>query len=242
MTPATRLSVGIRVFALGAIAVGVVGLVWDDFALVWQPVPAALPGRAVLAVAVATMVLAVLYALDVLALHAPRVVTRLGQFYAWSGLAEQLSLLCAALLASLCLSGVDLAMRGRTATLLRIVFGACLLVFGAAHFVYLSDTASVVPKWLPPGQVFWAALTGVAHMLAGLAIISGVQALLAARLLTVMFVAFGVLVHLASIIRAPADHMSWTANAVNLSLIGAAWVVADSLARQPRERAVASAV
>ena len=45
------ISLGQRVFGLAAVALGVVGLVWDDFALVWQPVPANLPGRAMLAYA-----------------------------------------------------------------------------------------------------------------------------------------------------------------------------------------------
>jgi uncharacterized membrane protein len=40
---------GIRIYGLGAMAIGLVGLVWGDFALQWQPVPAGLPGRTVLA-------------------------------------------------------------------------------------------------------------------------------------------------------------------------------------------------
>ena len=33
----------------------------------------------------------------------------------------------------------------------------------------------------------------------------------------------------------PFSYMNWTENALNLALIGAAWVVADSLGRQRRD-------
>ena len=44
-----------------------------------------------------------------------------------------------------------------------------------------------------------------------------------------MFVVFGVLVHAPSIFIDPASHLNWTANAMNLALIGTAWVIADSI-------------
>ena len=47
------ITLGVRVYGLGALALGVIGLVWGDFALVWQPVPQGLPGRTALAYAVA---------------------------------------------------------------------------------------------------------------------------------------------------------------------------------------------
>jgi len=40
---------GIRIYGLGAVALGLVGLVWGDFALQWQPVAAGFPGRTALA-------------------------------------------------------------------------------------------------------------------------------------------------------------------------------------------------
>src|ERR1700722_7165623 len=84
---------GIRVYALAAFALGVAGLVWDDFALVWQPVPAGVPSRAMLAYATAAIlvlggvalnwrrtaaiggaVLAALFALGIVLLHVPQAV------------------------------------------------------------------------------------------------------------------------------------------------------------------------
>ena len=40
----------------------------------------------------------------------------------------------------------------------RLMFGLCLLVFGAAHFAYAKYTASLVPAWLPL-IVAWLAST-----------------------------------------------------------------------------------
>jgi hypothetical protein len=49
-----------------------------------------------------------------------------------------------------------------------------------------------------------------------------------------MFIVFGVMVHAPSIFIDPASHLNWTANAMNLALLGAAWVIADSIvARSP---------
>jgi uncharacterized membrane protein YphA (DoxX/SURF4 family) len=94
-------------------------------------------------------------------------------------------------------------------------------------------TAPLVPKWLPPTQEFWAYATGVGHIAAGVAILTGVRARLAAILLTAMYASFTVLVHVPMLLADP-SHWNWSENALNLALIGAAWVVADSLARPRR--------
>ena len=44
---------GRPVYGLAAIALGIIGLVWGDFAAVWQPVPATAPHRKALAYIVA---------------------------------------------------------------------------------------------------------------------------------------------------------------------------------------------
>jgi uncharacterized membrane protein YphA (DoxX/SURF4 family) len=149
----------------------------------------------------------------------------------WQDLAESVAMSMGGVIAWRLLGGDD-ARRVLAAKIARLAFGACLLVFGTSHFVYLKYTAAVVPAWIPPSQVFWACATGAAHIAAGLAILSGVQARLAAMLLTAMFVIFGLLVHLPSVIREPHNHMNWSENAVNLVLVGAAWCVADLLGRR----------
>ena len=113
----------------------------------------------------------------------------------------------------------------------RIAFGICCLFFGAAHLVYGKETAAMVPGWLPPGGLFWAYATGAAHLLAGLALISGVGALPAARLLTAMFVGFGLLVWLPILLATPHVQFAWDGNAVNFALVAAIWAVADAITR-----------
>ncbi|HSY05253.1 MAG TPA: hypothetical protein VK803_04865 [Steroidobacteraceae bacterium] len=241
-------SVGILVYALGAVALGLVGLVWDDFALVWQPVPSGIPGRAVLAglfaaalaaggmtaawrrtAAFGTAVLGLLFTVTVL-LHVPRVIAHPQVLGAWSGLAEQLALASAGLVAYTSSGEVAAARSPAYRRVALIAFGVCVLLFGAAHFGYLEETAEMVPRWLPPGQRFWAVATGIAHLAAGAAILAGVTAHLAALLLTVMFALFGALIHIPLLLADPHSHLYWVMNAMNLALTGAAWVVADSLA------------
>jgi uncharacterized membrane protein YphA (DoxX/SURF4 family) len=240
---------GSRVYGLGAFMLGVVGLVWGDFALVWQPVPASLPGRTALAyatgaaltvagaavnwhrtVAFGAASLAILYAMGVVLLHGPHVIAHPSHFGPWAGIAEQLALVAGGLVAYASSANIEAALAARLCRVGRVAFGACALLFGLVHFLYATDTASMVPKWMPAGPLFWAYATGAAHVAAGLAILTGVQARLAAGLLTVMFAAFGVLVHIPLAFADPASHLNWVMNAMNLALTGAAWVVADSLA------------
>jgi hypothetical protein len=46
-----------------------------------------------------------------------------------------------------------------------------------------------------------------------------------------MYASFTVLVHAPMLLADPSSHFIWSENALNLVLIGVAWVVADSLAR-----------
>lgn len=240
---------GTRVYGLGAVALGLVGLAWGDFALQWQPVPDGVPGRLLLAYATgAALMLAgaalnspraaafgaaaltFLYAAGVVLLHGPRVAAHPLVLAGWSGAAEQLVLVAGGLIAYASWGKVDAALAARLSHFARLGFGACLLVFGSAHFLYLDFTAAMVPKWIPPGQMFWACATGAAHIAAGLAILSGEQNRLAAILVTAMFAGFSILLHIPNLIADPASHVNWVINAINLALTGAAWVVADSLA------------
>jgi uncharacterized membrane protein YphA (DoxX/SURF4 family) len=90
----------------------------------------------------------------------------------------------------------------------------------------------MVPRWILPGQQFWAWATGAFHLLAGIAIVTGVQAALACRLLTAMMLGFGALVWAPALFAKPGDYITWAGNAINLALAGAAWVIADSISGQ----------
>jgi uncharacterized membrane protein YphA (DoxX/SURF4 family) len=238
-------AVALRVYGLAAVALGLVGLASGDFAAVWQPVPQSLPGRTGLAYFVAAifvlagvamqimrsarigaLVLTVLYGAGVVLLHLPQIVSQPGIFVEWSGAAEQLALVAGGLLAyAFCAprtENAQLIIKGA-----RYLFGVCLMVFGAAHWVYLKPTADFVPAWIPPGQLFWAYATAAGHFAAGIAIFTGIAARLATRLLTVMFIAFSVLVHGPNLFAEP-SHFNWAANAINIALIASAWLTAAS--------------
>jgi len=229
---------------------GLLGLIGADFALQWQPVPKGLPGHLVLAyasgaallaagaatlprrsVAFGAAALGIMYLLWVILLHAPRVVAHPTNVGAWNGVAE-ISALAAAGLIAFAQSGAAQERAARLSLIGRLVFGLCPLVFGLAHFSYADFTASMVPSWIPPSQHFWAYATGTAHVAAGVGILSGVQARLAARLLSLMFAGFVVLLHAPRVFADPGSRLEWTMLGIALSLTGAAWTVADSLRKR----------
>lgn len=240
--------VALRIYGFAAIAFGLVGLSWGDFAAVWQPVAPTVPGRTALAYAVAAVLLlaglgvqwrasaaagaltlTILYSLGVILLHVPRVIAHPGVFVRWSGAAEQLALVAGGLVTYAFCATLAAASADRLVRIGRLLFGVCLIVFGAAHLFYLKPTADLVPAWLPPGQVFWAYATAAGHFAAGAAILSGIAARTAAMLVTAMFVVFGVLVHAPILINDPHTHFNWAANAMNFALIASAWVIAASM-------------
>ena len=249
---ATR-AFGWRVYGLGVMALGMVCLAWGGFDP-GQPVPKDFPDRTALAYAAAAFMLlagaaiewrrtvawgaaalAIYYALIVVILMNGRVMlVHYAEFGTYSGTAEQLAIAAAALIIYAASANIDATRAARLTRGGQLAFGVCALLFGGAHFFYMNLTAPLVPKWLPPSQEFWACATGVGHIAAGLAILSGVQARLAAILLTAMFASFTPLVHLPTLLADPSSHTNWTENAENLALIGAAWVVAISLARPTR--------
>jgi len=255
MTPEkTTQAFGWRVYGLGVMALGMVCLAWGDFDP-GQTVPKDFPDRIALAYAAAAfMVLAgaavewrrtaawgaaaltVYYALIVVILMDGRVVlAHYSEFGSYSGVAEQMAIAAGGLIVYASGARIDAARAARLTRLGQLVFGVCALLFGAAHFFYLNLTVPMVPKWLPPSQEFWAYATGIGHIAAGVAILAGLHARLAAILLTAMFASFTPLVHVPMLLANPSSYRNWTENALNLALAGAAWVVADSLARPRRD-------
>jgi len=254
MTPGkAMLPVGRHVYGLGVMALAIVSLAWGDFDL-GQPVAKDFPDRVPLAYAAAAFMLVAgaavqwrrtaplgaaaltaYYALIVVILMNGRLaLAHYAEYGSYSGAAEQLAIAAAGLIVYAATAGIDAARAARLTRIGQLAFGVCALLFGGAHFVYMNLTAPLVPKWLPPTQAFWAYATGAGHIAAGVAILTGVQARLAAILLTAMYASFTLLVHGPMLVADPSSRLIWSENSLNIALIGAAWVVADSLARVRR--------
>ncbi|MDR3387908.1 MAG: DoxX family protein [Rudaea sp.] len=241
---------GWRVYGLGVMAMAMVCLAWGDFDP-GQPVPKDFPDRTALAYAAAAFMLVAgaavqwrrtaawgaaaltaYYALIVVIMMNGRVVlAHYAEFGTYSGIAEQLAIAAGGLIVYAASTRIDAASAERLTRLGQLVFGVCALLFGGAHFFYMNLTAPLVPKWLPPTQEFWAYATGLGHIAAGVAILTGVCTRLAAILLTAMYVSFTLLVHAPMLLADPSNHWIWSENVLNLALIGVAWVVTDSLVR-----------
>jgi uncharacterized membrane protein len=227
-------------YAFGAILLGAVGICFHDFAMQWQPVPKGLALHTPLAYlsgvlliiggsAILTrrgersgaLLLAVFFGFWVLALHLPVAFAGWRHIGAWNGPAE---------LTFMTMGGVALfaagagQLRGTLALAARLLAGASAVVFGLAHFNYADFTASMVPAWIPY-PLFWAYATGVGHFAAGVAMLSGIQARLAAGLLAAMMGSFVLLLHLPRVIAHPELHAEWIMLAVSSSLAGAAWLI-----------------
>jgi uncharacterized membrane protein YphA (DoxX/SURF4 family) len=245
--------VSVRFYGVAAIILGVPALLFGRFGAMGLALPAWMASRPLaMAVAaflilaglalnlkrtagIAALALAAFFGLRVLALEVPRAFAAPTIWVSWEVVAEPLAMALGGLLAFLLVrDGRD----GRAALLAQLpprIFGACLIVFGTSEFVYAAFTATFVPAWLPPSQLFWAYLTGACQIAAGLALLSNVQARLAAILLTIMYLVFGLIVHPARVIADPSAPGAWAENGVNLVLMGAAWVVAETLG-QRRQR------
>ncbi len=241
------------VYALGVMALGGVCLAFGDFHP-GQPMPKDFPGRTLLAYTAAVFMLVagaavlwrrtmawggaaltVYFALIVVVLMNGRVLlAHYAEYGPYESIAIELAIAAGALIIYAASADIDAALASRLMRLAQVVFAVCALVFGGAHFVYMNLTAPLVPKWLPPSQEFWGYATGVCHIAGGVAILSGVQARLGAILLTIMFASFTPLVHVPMLLADSSSHWIWNENAVNIALVGAAWVVADSLARPIR--------
>ena len=140
---------------------------------------------------------------------------------------QEIILFVAAVIVWKSLSGRDsLSPRGQA---VRWTFGLCSVDFGLAHLTAVWTVVPMIPKWMPFGASFRAVLTGIAFVLAGVAIVSGVLDVLAARLLGLMLLVFSALALAPLIFASPRDHVSWGANAYNLTAVGAAWILADWL-------------
>jgi uncharacterized membrane protein YphA (DoxX/SURF4 family) len=108
-------------------------------------------------------------------------------------------------------------------------FGVCVISFALEQLFYLPATASLVPKWIPPSQMFWAVVTTAAFGLAAAGLLTGFLARLAACLTAAMVLGFGLLVWLPALFADSHSHENWSESLITLGVAASAWVVADFL-------------
>jgi uncharacterized membrane protein YphA (DoxX/SURF4 family) len=246
-----RTYLGRHVYGLAAVAFGIITLVWHDFNT-WQQIRALgnVPHREILVYLAAAIeifggvaiqwtrtaragafALGSLYLIFAL-LWVPVIVAEPRVYDRWGNFFEQFSLVSGAMIVYGWLSSRDAERTAKVARIGYICFGICVVSFTLEQLFYLSGTASFVPKWIPPGQMFWAIVTTIAFALAAIALFSGRWALLASRLLTAMLIGFGLLVWLPAPFADAHKIISWAGNAQNLAITGAAWIVADFLSQK----------
>jgi uncharacterized membrane protein len=250
---------GIVVYALATIATGAINIAWGAFAAGYEPIQAFgdnIPGRQIMAyVAGVCLVIAgaailwkrtaragaialgILYGIFTI-FWLPRLYIAphfLGHYPAvyigvLDGVGQQIVLLAAAAIVYAVYSPENPRLQARTTAITRWMVGLSALDFGLAHLTGIPAVAPLVPKWLPPGQTFWAVLTGIAFALAGIAILVRVLDVLAARLLALMLLIFSVLVLAPQIPAFPHSKDAWDANAFNIAAVAAVWIFAEWLA------------
>lgn len=151
-------------------------------------------------------------------------------FSGWGDLFEPLTMVAAALILLARSSRPERSPRAAL-EIGRLLFALCVVTFALYQAFYIAYTASLVPKWIPPGQVFWAIATTVAFALAALALFLRRTDRLAARLLTLMLLLFQVLIWIPAVIVHPRSAGMWAENVLNLAIAASCWVVADALPR-----------
>jgi uncharacterized membrane protein len=248
----------LTLFAVGMIGLGILALIYGDFALVWQPVAPWIPGRTILAYSSGIIMLfggagllsraTVKWSARILfpyliiwvLLKVPAVVVAPQMEAVWLGIGELAVLLAGGwiLFATLGMPREESPLRFATGEngihLAQMLFAVALLPIGLSHLVYVKETAELVPAWLPY-RVGWAYLTGAGQIACGLGVLFSIFPRVAATAEACMISLFTLLVWAPAILAAPRTRLPWTAFFISWAIAAAAWVVAQNIEPQRAE-------
>ena len=233
------------VFGASAVLFGVIALMWHDadtwqtLTQIWRMPFGAILGACLMIAQIAggigiayaptargaSIVLAIVYLFFSLACI-PGIAAAPGTYEHYGSFFEQFSLLCGAI--AVCAATETDEPRAVTlGRVARLGLGLCAVSFMLSQLFYFHLTASLVPTWIPPNQMFWAILTTLAFALAAIAILINRRARLAINLMAFMLALFGVLVWIPRLAAHPEAHFNWSEFCLNFLITGAAWTVAD---------------
>ena len=239
------------------IGLGTIGLLRPDFAPVWNPVPATVPAHELLLYlgAFISLTCGICLLVPRAAIIAARLLLatlllwltllRLPNFFREPAFEASWSVFpLAVMLAAAWVRYVWLAadwdcmhlrfISGNNGLrIARVLYGLSLIFFGTAHFIDLRDTISLIPIWLP-GHLFWAYFTGCTFVAAGVAVLIGIHARLAAALSALQISLFLVLVWIPILAAGSKNSFQLRETILNVALAAGAWVVADSYRGTPR--------
>ena len=247
----------LTLFAVAMIGLGILALVYGDFALVWQPVAPWIPGRTALAyvsglvmllggvglllsstVAWSTRILFP-YLIVWLLLKAPALFVAPQMEAVWLGFGEIAVLMTGGWVLFATLSGLRDGSPLKFATgengihVARMLFAVSVIPIGLSHLVYVKQTVELVPAWLPY-RVGWAYLTGAGQIACGLGVLFSIAPRVAATAEAGMISLFTILVWGPAILAAPKTRLPWTAFFISWAIASAAWVVAQNIpAKRP---------
>ncbi len=243
----------LTLFAIGMIGLGVLALIYGDFAMVWQPVAPWFPGRTILAYASGVIMLLggvgllftataawsirllFPYLIVWVLLKVPALFVAPKMEAVWLGVGEIAVLftggwvLFARLAALPEESPLSFITSENAIRMARLLFAVSLLPIGLSHIVYVKQTADFVPAWLPYREG-WAYLTGAGQIASGLGVLFSVFPRIAAWAEAGMISTFTLLVWAPAIMAAPKTRLPWTAFFISWAIASAAWVMAQNIA------------
>jgi len=113
----------------------------------------------------------------------------------------------------------------------RYLFAVSAIVFGIDHYLVFKFIVSLVPKWIPGGGWFWAHLTAIAFIAAGVSIAVRRMDRWASFMLGLMFLLWCLVLHAPRVAGYPRvlSPDEWSSAFIALGICGGSWILAWSL-------------